>query len=190
MTWQIALVFVLLIQVFTFFELLSDILRNNIPMSRVGQYHFFLTPKLIYDSTPVSVMVAVLITFAVLSKQNEVTAFKACGVSLYRLAMPVLLASLALSGALFAFDYYIVPDANLIEDGIRNEMSWLAMTPGNRLPIPVTRTASVVEGAGATDVIVPPQSSEPGTKRIVWSRTRNGWCSGVSGVSWPEPWAP
>src|SRR5262245_32171286 len=38
------------------------------------------------------------------------------------------------------------------------------MTPGNRLPIPVTRTASVVVGAGATDVIVPPQSSEPGTK--------------------------
>lgn len=120
-------VFVLLTQVFTFFELLSDILRNNIPMSRVATYHLFLTPKLIYDYTPISAMVAVLITFAVLSKQNEVTAFKACGVSLYRLALPVLLMSLALSGALFAFDYYVVPDANLVQDGIRNEIKGRAV---------------------------------------------------------------
>ena len=119
--------FVLLTQVFTFFELLSDILRNNIPMSRVATYHLFLTPKLIFDYTPISAMVAVLITFAVLAKQNEVTAFKACGVSLYRLALPVLLASLALSGALFAFDYYVVPDANLIQDGIRNEIKGRAV---------------------------------------------------------------
>lgn len=114
--------FVMLTQVFTFFELLSDILRNSIPMSRVGNYHLFLSPKLIYDFTAISVMVAVLITFASLSKHNEVTAFRACGVSLYRLALPILIASLALSGALFAFDYYVVPDANLIQDGIRNEI--------------------------------------------------------------------
>jgi LPS export ABC transporter permease LptG/LPS export ABC transporter permease LptF len=119
--------FVLLTQVFTFFELLSDILRNEIPMGKVATYHLFLTPKLIYDYAPIAVMVAVLITFAVLSKQNEVTAFKACGVSLYRLALPVLLASLALSGALFAFDYYVVPDANLIQDGIRNEIKGRAV---------------------------------------------------------------
>ncbi len=119
--------FVLLIQVFTFFELLSDILRNNIPMARVATYHLFLTPKLLYDSTPISGMVAVLITFAVLSKQNEVTAFKACGVSLYRLALPILLASLALSALLFAFDYYVVPDANLVQDGIRSEIKGRAV---------------------------------------------------------------
>jgi LPS export ABC transporter permease LptF len=72
--------FVMLTQVFTFFELLSDILRNNIPMAKVATYHLFLTPKLVYDYSAVSVMVAVLITFAVLSRQNEVIAFKACGV--------------------------------------------------------------------------------------------------------------
>ena len=35
-------------------------------------------------------LVAVLVTFGVLTKNNEVTAFKSCGVSLYRLALPVL----------------------------------------------------------------------------------------------------
>jgi hypothetical protein len=43
----------------------------------------------------------------------------------------------------------------MVPAGMVNEMSWLAMTPGNRFPIPVTRTASVVGGAGAKDVIVP-----------------------------------
>ena len=114
--------FVLITEVFTFFELLSDVIRNQIPMPRVLTYLFFLAPKLIYDSTPISVQVAVLVTFGVLTKQNEVTALKACGVSLYRLATPVLLASAVLSLALFAFDYYYLPDANRKQDAIRAEI--------------------------------------------------------------------
>jgi len=114
--------FVALTHVFTFFELLGDIVNNGIPMSRVLTYHLFLTPKLIYDSTPVSVLVAVLVTFGVLSKNNEVTAMKACGISMYRLATPVLLASGLLSAGLLAFDHYYVPEANRIQDAIRNEI--------------------------------------------------------------------
>ena len=113
---------VLLTEVFTFFELLGDIVKNHIAMTRVLTYLYFLIPKFIYDFTPVSVLVAVLVTFGVLSKNNEVTAFKACGVSLFRLVAPVLAASGVLSGALFAFDYYYVPDANRKQDAIRNEI--------------------------------------------------------------------
>lgn len=113
---------VMMTEIFTFFELLSDIIKNKIPMARVGTYLFFLTPKLIYDVTPISVLVAVLVCFGILAKNNEITAMKACGISLYRLSMPVLLASMVLSGLLFAFDHYIVPDANVKQDAIRNEI--------------------------------------------------------------------
>lgn len=113
---------VLLTEVFTFFELLGDIVKNQIAMARVLTYLYFLIPKFVYDFTPVSVLVAVLVTFGILSKNNEVTAFKACGVSLFRLVTPVLFASALLSGALFAFDYYYVPDANRKQDAIRNEI--------------------------------------------------------------------
>jgi LPS export ABC transporter permease LptG/LPS export ABC transporter permease LptF len=114
--------FVVLTEVFTFFELLSDIVKNQIPMAKVFAYLFYLTPKLIYDSTPISVLVAVLVTFGVMSKNNEVTAFKASGVSLYRLAVPVLITSAMLSVALFAFDHYYVPGANRRQDALRNEI--------------------------------------------------------------------
>lgn len=114
--------FVLMAHVFTFFELLGDIIKNKIAMPRVATYHVFLTPMLIYDFAPMGILVSVLLTFGVLARANEITAFKACGVSAYRLTLPVLVAGSVLSAGLFAFDYYIVPEANLIQDAIRNEI--------------------------------------------------------------------
>lgn len=114
--------FLLLTEVFTFFELLSDIVKNRIPMPRVLTYLWFLAPRLIYDITPVAVLLSVLVTFGIMAKNNEITAMKASGVSLYRLAIPVLLCSLVLSGSLFAFDYYQIPEANRKQDAIRNEI--------------------------------------------------------------------
>jgi LPS export ABC transporter permease LptG len=58
----------------------------------------------------------------VLTKYNEVTAFKASGVSLYRLTAPVLLVSVLLSAGMFAFDYYYVPQANRRQDALRNHI--------------------------------------------------------------------
>ena len=56
------------------------------------------------------------------SKNDDVTTFKASGVSLHRLAVPVLLTSAMLSVALFAFDHYYVPGANRRQDALRNEI--------------------------------------------------------------------
>jgi LPS export ABC transporter permease LptG/LPS export ABC transporter permease LptF len=113
---------VTMVQVFTFFDLLGDIVKNHVPISHVIRYHLFLTPKLIYDTMPESVLLAVLVTFGVMTRNNEVTAFKACGISVRRLGVPVLLMSGVLSGALFAFDYTWLPQANQIQDAIRNEI--------------------------------------------------------------------
>jgi LPS export ABC transporter permease LptG/LPS export ABC transporter permease LptF len=119
--------FVMMTEVFTFFELLGDIIRNNIASTKVATYLLFLLPKLIYDTVPVSVLVAVLVTFGVMTKSNEVTAFKASGVSLHRLSLSVVLASLVFSGALFAFDYYYVPEANRKQDALRSEIKGKAV---------------------------------------------------------------
>lgn len=123
--WLIS--FVLMTHVYTFFELLADIVKNHIAMVRVFTYLFFLTPQLIYDSAPISVLMAVLITFGILTKHNEITAFKACGISVYRLAIPILLSATMLSGALFAFDHYYVPGANRKQDAIRKEIKGRAV---------------------------------------------------------------
>jgi len=112
--------FVLLYHMFEFFRLLSDIIKNNVPISHVLQYHLFLTPRLIYYFAPVAVLIAVLVVFGVLAKNNEITAFKASGVSAYRLAAPVLIAGLLLSAGLFGFDHYWVPEFDRRQDQIYN----------------------------------------------------------------------
>ena len=114
--------FVMMYHVFTFFDLLSDIIKNHISLGLVGAYHFFLTPRLLYDFTPIAVLVSVLVIFGLLTKHNEVTAFKACGVSVFRLAAPVFLTGLVLSGSLFAFDHYWVPESDRRQDALRAEI--------------------------------------------------------------------
>ncbi len=118
--WVLA--FVSMIQIYNFFELVGDIAKNNIPMSHAARYHLFLTPKLIYDTLPYGVLLAVLVTFGVMTKNNEVTAFKACGISVRRLGLPVILMSGVISVAAFAADYSWIPQANKIQDGLRNEI--------------------------------------------------------------------
>jgi LPS export ABC transporter permease LptG/LPS export ABC transporter permease LptF len=115
--------FVMMTHVFTFFELLGEIVHNQISFMKVLAYLFFLTPKFLYDSAPIGVLVAVLVTFGVMSKNNEVTAFKASGVSLHRLSLPVLIASLLFSAGLFALDFYrILPEANRRQEALRSEI--------------------------------------------------------------------
>jgi LPS export ABC transporter permease LptG len=114
--------FVSMLEVYTFFEMLGDYIHNHITLVKMLTYLFFLLPELIYRLAPVSVLVAVLINFSVMTKHNEVTAFKACGVSLFRLALPILITSTLFAGGLFAFDFYYVPDANRKQDALRDEI--------------------------------------------------------------------
>ncbi|HEX7359901.1 MAG TPA: LptF/LptG family permease [Bryobacteraceae bacterium] len=111
-----------LIEIFTFFELLGDMMKNNISMSTMLDYLWHLAPMLVYQITPIGILVATLTCFGVLTKYNEVTAFKAAGVSLYRLAAPVLVASFVVSVVLFAFNYYYIPQANRRQERLRAEI--------------------------------------------------------------------
>ena len=113
--------FVLIWFVFSFFELLADMLERD-KLGLFIPYIYYLTPFLIYETIPLGVLVATLITFFILAKHHELTAFKACGISLYRLATPIFVVSLLLSGLLFAMDQRYLPETNRRQDGIRNEI--------------------------------------------------------------------
>lgn len=112
--------FVLLLLVFTFFELIGDIIRNHAALLTVGEYLVNLTPSLIYSITPLCVLIAVLVTFSVLNRTNELTAMKATGISLYRLVVPVLVIAAILATALFVFDEFYVPQANRRQEQLRS----------------------------------------------------------------------
>jgi LPS export ABC transporter permease LptG/LPS export ABC transporter permease LptF len=104
----------------TLFDLLDDIIRNSISISGVIDYFVFLTPQILMIVIPMSVLLAILINFGILEKNSEVTAIKAGGWSLYRIAIPVFLIASALCLGLFLMQDYILPYANVRQESIRN----------------------------------------------------------------------
>ena len=112
--------FVLLMLVFTFFDLVGDILRNHIPLTTVGEYLLNLTPSMLYQIAPLAVLIAVLVTFGVLNRNSEIIAMKATGISLYRLVIPIVSISAVLAVGLFLFDEYYLPQANRRQEALRN----------------------------------------------------------------------
>ena len=114
--------FVLLMLVFTFFELVGDILRNHTALSIVGEYLLNLTPSMLYLITPLAVLIAALVTFGVMNRNSEIIAIKAAGISLYRLIVPIVIIAAALAVALFLFDQYYLPQANRKQEALRNQI--------------------------------------------------------------------
>jgi LPS export ABC transporter permease LptG/LPS export ABC transporter permease LptF len=114
--------FLMLLLVFTLFELLGDILRNQISPLTVGEYLLNVVPYFLYNTTPLSMLLAVLVTFGLLQRSNEITAIKATGISLYRVIVPVLIASALVAGVLFLSDQLYLPYTNKRQDALRNRI--------------------------------------------------------------------
>jgi LPS export ABC transporter permease LptG/LPS export ABC transporter permease LptF len=111
--------FVLLMLVFTFFDLVGDILRNHIGLATVGAYLVNLTPSMLYQIAPLAVLIAALVTFGVLNRNSEIVAMKATGISLYRMVIPIVSISAILAVSLFLFDEYYLPQANRRQEALR-----------------------------------------------------------------------
>ena len=111
--------FVMLMLVFTFFDLVGDILRNRISLATVGAYLINLTPSMLYQIAPLAVLIATLVTFGVLNRSSEIVAMKATGISLYRMVIPIISIAAILSVSLFLFDEFYLPQANRRQEALR-----------------------------------------------------------------------
>jgi LPS export ABC transporter permease LptG len=96
----------------TFIDKSDKIFKGDATTGTVLAFIGYSTPQFIYYIIPIAALVSVLVTFGLLTRSSELTVLKACGVSLYRAAVPVLLLSLAFSGVLFALDHQLMARAN------------------------------------------------------------------------------
>jgi len=91
------LVFVGMYVLVEFFERVDDFAEYNAAAWDVLRYFIYRLPLIFEQIGPVSLLVPTTITFTLLAKYNELTAMKACGVSLLRLSLPVLGLGLVIS---------------------------------------------------------------------------------------------
>jgi len=104
----------------TVFELLDSVIRNSISLVTLADYLFFLIPQIFIIAIPMSILLAALVNLGILEKDSEITAVKASGLSLYRLALPIIAATAVFSLGLFLLQDYILPYANNRQDNLRN----------------------------------------------------------------------
>ncbi|MGD2295871.1 MAG: LPS export ABC transporter permease LptF [Candidatus Aminicenantes bacterium] len=106
----ISLLFVSII--ITFFERIDEIYEHNKPFSLFLNYLWYRIPEFVYVSLPVCAMASALLSLGLLTKTNEITAMKACGMSVYRIIIPVVAAACLVSIGSFYIQEYIYPYSN------------------------------------------------------------------------------
>src|ERR1051326_124802 len=103
-------------------DLAHDIRANGIAFHTVLAYYRFEIFQVLHWTLPISVLVATLVTFGILSKNNEVTALKSGGVSLYRVALPVVFIAGIIAVLAYLMLDFVLPYANQRVDQLRNKI--------------------------------------------------------------------
>ena len=116
--WALLLLFAL----FTVLEMVEDIAAHNIPWPVVARFLWYLLPQALYWMAPLALLLGLLVELALLSKRNELVAIKGAGISLYRIAVPLLLFGLVFSALLFWMDQNYLPYANQRQEILRNQI--------------------------------------------------------------------
>lgn len=121
----LALTFLALMGLFyisTFIELSERLLKGQATGGNLVAYLIFSTPQYVYFVVPIAVLLAVLVTIGILTKTSELTIMRACGVSLYRAAAPLLALGLLASGFLFLVQEKALARGNAQAQAINDHM--------------------------------------------------------------------
>ena len=78
----------------------------------LGDYFWYIAPQYVYFVLPMTVLLATLVTIGVLTKNSELIVMKACGISLYRVAVPMVGGALLSGCALFALEQTVLGPSN------------------------------------------------------------------------------
>ena len=137
---------VLIFNIFTTFELWRFIAANRASVRLVTQYLFYLLPLVSVELLPGSVLVAALMTYALVARRREAVAWWASGQSVYRLMLPGLSFAILIAFGSWFVQERVMPEANVRQDSLRarirgniaqvasgSERRWLVSADGSRI---------------------------------------------------------
>lgn len=92
-----------------FFDRLDDFIRQDANITSVLRYFFFKAPLFVSQMAPAAALTGSLLSLSLLSRNRELLALKACGVSTLQIARPLLLAATLLSAGVWGWSEFVVP---------------------------------------------------------------------------------
>ncbi|MFA5043692.1 MAG: LptF/LptG family permease [Kiritimatiellia bacterium] len=103
------LTFCMLAVIFDLFDSLSVFIDARTPLLQIARYYTYILPAMLVFIVPISLLLGLLYSLWQLSKNNELTAMRASGVSLMRLTVPILLAGLFFSILIMGLQETVAP---------------------------------------------------------------------------------
>ena len=94
------------------FELVRAIVLKGMPFIVAMQIFVYKLPGIVIYIFPMATLLGALLAFARLSGNSEIIAFRASGISLYRLMIPVLFLGILISFVNLGFSEVVVPESN------------------------------------------------------------------------------
>jgi len=96
----------------TFIDLSDKLFKGQTTSAMLLRYFWYATPQYVYFVVPIAALLATLVTVGLLTKSSELVVMRACGISLYRAAVPLLVFGAFWSAALFALQETVLAHAN------------------------------------------------------------------------------
>jgi LPS export ABC transporter permease LptF/LPS export ABC transporter permease LptG len=180
---EVALPFFLALVVFTFvleiqpiIQQAESLISKGVAWSVVGRVLLTLLPQALSLTIPIAVLMGILTSFARLAADREFVAMQACGVSLMRLARPVILVSVLGAAATAHQVIVALPDANQtfreIAFGLVREQVEDRIKPRvffHQLPNRVIYVNDVKNDGGWRDVLLA-DTTQPGLTTVYFAR--------------------
>jgi LPS export ABC transporter permease LptG/LPS export ABC transporter permease LptF len=102
----------------TFIDKSEKLFKGQATGAMIVQLLAYMTPQFVYYVIPLATLLSVLVTFGILSRTSELSVMKACGISLYRVALPLVVMALLWSTALFGLEQRVMARANQRADAL------------------------------------------------------------------------
>ena len=103
------------VSVFVIVDLIENIdkfIDNSVPIKIIILFYFYTLPWFFSIGLPMATLIATVFSIGLIAKRNEWTAMKSSGISLYRIAIPLLLVGIVLSIISYELDNNLVTKGN------------------------------------------------------------------------------
>jgi LPS export ABC transporter permease LptG len=104
----------------TFIDMSDKVFKGQASLGMIGEYLFWATPEFLSYIIALAVLLASLVTVGLLTKNSELIVMRACGISLYRTAMPMVAFALGGSVLLFGMEERVLATANQRADRLKH----------------------------------------------------------------------
>jgi LPS export ABC transporter permease LptG/LPS export ABC transporter permease LptF len=96
----------------TFIDKSDKVFKGQVTLTTVLEFLLWSTPLFLTYIVAIAVLLSALVTVGLLTKNSELIVMRACGISLYRTALPMVAFALAASAFLFMMEERVLATAN------------------------------------------------------------------------------